>query len=200
MLNIKTKTGSATSPSPDNGPIIIPHLCNDRGGWGSGFVLAVNAVSKAPEMAYRAWAKEGLLQRGNTQCVEGKPGIIFANMVAQDGYAKDHADGVAVDYEALKKCLSITIMRAIRMHADLHFPSGIGSGLAGGDKEKILGIIRGIAEQLDEHMPESRGHTLNVTFWEYVDTTSASYISTKKSPAPDNVGPAIFSDELEKLG
>ncbi len=46
-------TGDATAPKGD-GPKIIPHVCNDIGGWGSGFVLALSARWAAPEAAYRA--------------------------------------------------------------------------------------------------------------------------------------------------
>ena len=34
-------TGDATVPQ-GGGPKILVHLCNDAGGWGAGFVLAVS--------------------------------------------------------------------------------------------------------------------------------------------------------------
>jgi hypothetical protein len=46
--------GDATSPQAA-GPKIITHVCNDRGGWGKGFVLALSRRWPEPERDYRAW-------------------------------------------------------------------------------------------------------------------------------------------------
>lgn len=197
MLKIETKKGSATSPQPKGGvPIIIAHLCNDKGGFGAGFVLAVSKLSKAPEQAYRAWAKEDKLVLGSTQFVEAKPDIIIANMIAQDGYADDHADGVAVNYDALRKCLYTTFCRAQQLGAELHLPAGMGSGLAGGDKDKILGIITEVANEVHT----SADGSVNITLWEFGDTTASSYVPGNKKAPPVKQGGAIQSDELSELG
>ncbi len=34
---------------------MVAHVCNDIGGWGKGFVLAVSRRWPEPEAAYRAW-------------------------------------------------------------------------------------------------------------------------------------------------
>ena len=49
--------GDATKPEGlGEKPIIIPHVCNNIGGWGSGFVVALNnAFGIGPMMAYRDW-------------------------------------------------------------------------------------------------------------------------------------------------
>ncbi|WP_261986759.1 hypothetical protein [Actinomadura sp. HBU206391] len=44
--------GDATSPQA-KGPKIITHVCNDRGGWGKGFVLAISRRWPEPEREYR---------------------------------------------------------------------------------------------------------------------------------------------------
>ena len=44
--------GDATSPIGD-GKKIIPHVCNDIGGWGKGFVLALSKKWPEPEEYYR---------------------------------------------------------------------------------------------------------------------------------------------------
>ena len=52
--------GDATAPVGD--PLtnkIIAHCCNDGGGWGRGFVLALNKKFYRPEIEYRKWAKDG---------------------------------------------------------------------------------------------------------------------------------------------
>lgn len=36
---------------------VITHICNDIGGWGKGFVLALSKKWKMPEEAYRQWYK-----------------------------------------------------------------------------------------------------------------------------------------------
>lgn len=48
--------GDATAPD-GRGPGVIAHVCNDSGGWGKGFVLAVSRRWPEPEAAYRRWAR-----------------------------------------------------------------------------------------------------------------------------------------------
>jgi O-acetyl-ADP-ribose deacetylase (regulator of RNase III) len=45
--------GDATAPGGP-GPGVIAHVCNDSGGWGKGFVLAVSRRWPEPEAAYRS--------------------------------------------------------------------------------------------------------------------------------------------------
>jgi hypothetical protein len=54
MAKIKYVIGDATRPE-GTGNRIIAHVCNDYGGWGAGFVLALSKRDAMPEMAYRAW-------------------------------------------------------------------------------------------------------------------------------------------------
>ena len=44
--------------------MIIAHVCNDVGGWGSGFVVARSAKWSKPEAAYRRWLGEAMASRG----------------------------------------------------------------------------------------------------------------------------------------
>ena len=53
-LTITYQIGDATQPIGDH-PKIIVHVCNDAGGWGKGFVLAVSRRWREPERRYRAW-------------------------------------------------------------------------------------------------------------------------------------------------
>lgn len=41
MTRIRCIQGDATRPDTD-GPVIIVHVCNDVGGWGRGFVVAIS--------------------------------------------------------------------------------------------------------------------------------------------------------------
>ncbi len=47
-MTIKYITGDATNPEAD-GLRIIVHVCNDIGGWGRGFVLALSNKWEVPE-------------------------------------------------------------------------------------------------------------------------------------------------------
>jgi hypothetical protein len=49
--------GDATQPQA-KGNRIIAHVCNDLGGWGKVFVLAVSKRWREPEAAYRAWHRD----------------------------------------------------------------------------------------------------------------------------------------------
>src|SRR5258707_4996004 len=54
MKAIKFIKGDATCPQA-KGTKIVCHICNDIGGWGKGFVLAISKRWEEPEAAYRAW-------------------------------------------------------------------------------------------------------------------------------------------------
>ena len=53
-MSIMYQIGDATDPI-GGGPRIIVHVCNDAGGWGKGFVIAVSRRWPEPERRYRAW-------------------------------------------------------------------------------------------------------------------------------------------------
>jgi O-acetyl-ADP-ribose deacetylase (regulator of RNase III) len=52
MTKLHYIVGDATSPLGD-GKRIVVHVCNDIGGWGAGFVLAISRRWTAPEESYR---------------------------------------------------------------------------------------------------------------------------------------------------
>lgn len=87
MAQIHYLRGDATSPQA-KGPKVIAHICNDRGGWGKGFVLAVSRRWPEPEAAYRRWHRERAANDfglGATQLVRVAPDIWVANMIGQHG-------------------------------------------------------------------------------------------------------------------
>ncbi len=45
--------GDATEPIVTDGMRIITHICNDKGRWGAGFVMALSRKWKEPEDEYR---------------------------------------------------------------------------------------------------------------------------------------------------
>ncbi|MBN1174451.1 MAG: macro domain-containing protein [Micromonosporaceae bacterium] len=133
--------GDATVPQAA-GPKIIAHICNDLGGWGKGFVLAVSRRWPEPERAYRRWHREragndfGL---GAVQLVQVRPDIWVANMVGQHGM-RAGSGGPPIRYEAVARCLGTVADQALRLGASVHLPR-IGCGLAGGRWERVEPII-----------------------------------------------------------
>lgn len=183
QLKLETKNGSATSPRPSKKRgIIIAHIANSRGKWGKGFVLAINKLSLAAKAAYQAYARDcsNNIPLGHTQFVEVQPNLFVANMIAQNGVDKSIADdGCLVDYDALTKCISLVFDRASSLRCNVHIPAGIGSGLAGGDREKIHEIIKSAAKFEGIAHGSSNPVSLGVTLWEFDNTSADSYIKTQ---------------------
>ena len=136
---ITYRVGDATVPEGD-GPRLIPHICNDVGGWGAGFVLALSARWTEPEAQYVDWWGSGEgFELGAVQFVPVEPGLEIANMLGQRDVVA--IDGVApVRYEALEEALASVAERALQSGASVHMPR-IGAGLAGGDWATIEAII-----------------------------------------------------------
>lgn len=206
MSKIETKTGSATSPRPEKGKgVIIAHCCNNLGGWGKGFVLAVDELSAAPRAAYQGLAKDhgkgkgssaGNIPLGEVQFVEVKTGLFVSNMIAQDRFANDHADGCAVNYPALRKCLLITFHRAIRLGYSVHIPEGIGSGLAGGNQAEILKMISECVTEVEStKWAQHNNAQLSVTLWRFEDSSSASYVPSATKVATAKAAPVDDSSD-----
>ncbi len=163
--------GDATNPSA-NGTKIIVHICNDVGGWGKGFVMAISKRWKQPEQAYRNWYKnqpmdsdvvqferiesrdkysnEHKFELGNVQFVKVTDDIWVANMIAQRDI-KPNEDGLPpIRYVFVAEGLERVREFAKRQNASVHMPR-IGCGLAGGQWTEIEEIINGhlIAHQID---------------------------------------------------
>lgn len=141
---IKFIKGDATQPQ-GSGVKIIAHICNDRGGWGKGFVLALSKRwprdrDDSPEKHYRIWHKlKTDFRLGEVQYVMPEKYIIVANMVAQHGM-KTGSNGPPIRYDALKECLAKVATQARNANASIHMPR-IGCGLAGGKWEKVEPLI-----------------------------------------------------------
>lgn len=157
MSAITYVRGDATAPQ-GKGVKLIAHVCNDLGGWGKGFVLAVSRRWPEPEAAYRHWHRErarndfGL---GAVQFVQVGPYTWVANMVGQRGM-RTGSKGVPVRYEALDAGLAKVAGKAAELGASVHMPR-IGCGLAGGTWARVEPLIsgqlvsRGIAVTVYDH-------------------------------------------------
>lgn len=139
MKEIIYLKGDATLPQA-NSTKIIAHICNDIGGWGKGFVVAISKRWKEPETAYRKWhSTEVDFSLGNIQIVEVEPEIFVANMIAQKGVGAVN-NQAPIRYEAVESCLTILAKKAQLLNASVHMPR-IGCGLAGGKWDIIEPII-----------------------------------------------------------
>ncbi|MGB0907954.1 MAG: macro domain-containing protein [Maricaulaceae bacterium] len=141
MTQITYLKGDATSPQA-KGKKIICHICNDLGGWGKGFVLAVSKRWPEPEKNYRHWHKhrsENDFGLGAVRFIDVGNYISIANMVAQRGM-KTGSNGPPIRYDAVATCLKAVATEAIAQEASVHMPR-IGCGLAGGKWEKIEPIL-----------------------------------------------------------
>lgn len=138
---IRYLKGDATNPQAA-GVKIICHICNDLGGWGKGFVLAVSKRWKEPEADYRSWHREGMeagFELGAVRFVKVEERIWIANMIGQRGM-KRGSSGPPIRYDAVAECLEKLCQKAQELGASVHMPR-IGCGLAGGEWSKIEPLI-----------------------------------------------------------
>jgi O-acetyl-ADP-ribose deacetylase (regulator of RNase III) len=141
MASIRYLRGDATCPQA-KGVKLICHVCNDIGGWGKGFVLALSRRWDQPEAEYRAWHAQGRaggFALGAVQFVQVEPYIWVANMLGQRG-TKRGSSGPPIRYDALASCLALVGAKAIELAASVHMPR-IGCGLAGGDWAEVEPLI-----------------------------------------------------------
>lgn len=116
--------GDATAPQ-GKGVKVIAHVCDDLGGWGRGFVLALSRRRPEPEAAYRRWHRE----RAHNDF--GLGAVQFVG-----------SEGAPVRDEAIDVGLGRIAARARQLGASVHMP-GIGCGLAGGVWSRVEPLISG---------------------------------------------------------
>ncbi len=140
VMEIEYIKGDATSPLK-NGNKIIVHICNDIGGWGRGFVMAISSKWSEPEQSFRNWyASKDKFALGEVQFVKVEDDIWIANLIGQRDI-KGGKDGIPpVRYEAVSTGLSKVASMALQINATVHMPR-IGCGLAGGSWDKMEKII-----------------------------------------------------------
>lgn len=140
-MKINYVKGDATDPIGE-GAKYIAHICNDSGGWGRGFVLAVSRRWKTPEALYRQWSTLPTFKLGAIQIVTVEPEIAVVNMIAQHAYGEDGQPPVR--YEAIRECLTKLQLKLATSYlpdeVSVHMPR-IGCGLGGGKWEEVEPII-----------------------------------------------------------
>jgi O-acetyl-ADP-ribose deacetylase (regulator of RNase III) len=132
--------GDATNPLTEGNKIIV-HICNDIGGWGKGFVMAISKKWKEPEKKYREWFKsQEDFSLGHVQFVQVEESLWVANLIGQHKINKDENGQPPIRYEAVLKGLQAVGQFALQNKASVHMPR-IGCGLAGGTWDKIEPLI-----------------------------------------------------------
>lgn len=153
--------------TPDDDEIILlPHICNNLGGWGAGFVLNLSKKWEKPEKTYRKLFS-------NTEAKENKLGIVqyipvlsqirnirnqifVINMIAQNGYkTKDNPH--PLDLQTLSECLDKVYKQGGSLFdykISVHMPK-IGSGLGGGNWDEIEKLIE---SKIEKYKVETHVH------------------------------------------
>lgn len=140
MKDIQYIKGDATSPQTSENKIIV-HVCNDIGGWGKGFVMAISKRWKEPEKQYRGWFKSKEdFELGKVQFVQVEEDLWVANLIGQHKINKDENGSAPIRYNAIEEGLKVVSDFAKTNNGSVHMPR-IGCGLAGGKWEMIEPII-----------------------------------------------------------
>lgn len=140
MAEINYLTGDATKPIQT--PAYIAHICNNKGGWGAGFVLAISKnLGRGPEASYRLWSREENFRLGQIQIVTVDSTISVVNMIAQDGFGSKENNFKPLHLKALKMCLKQLYEATKNEKITVHMPR-IGCGLAGGTWDEIEPLIK----------------------------------------------------------
>jgi O-acetyl-ADP-ribose deacetylase (regulator of RNase III) len=142
MTQLKYIKGDATQPVGP-GPKVICHCCNDIGGWGSGFVLALNARWPEPQRAYRKWfAERDGFRLGAARMVAVEPDLWVANIIGQHRTIQA-GEATPIRYDALEGGFKVVRDFCLENQATVHMPR-LGAGLARGDWRRIEEIVKRI--------------------------------------------------------
>lgn len=152
-MSITYVTGDVIASVLPDSYKVIPHICNDSGGWGHGFVMAISRKWKGPENKYREWDKSGyyvrndkkiLFELGSVQLVKVEENVVVANMIAQHKtVSKDNPR--PIKYDALIECMQqvrdrcLTVLNSGKK-VEIHAPM-FGAGLAQGNWKVIEQLI-----------------------------------------------------------
>jgi O-acetyl-ADP-ribose deacetylase (regulator of RNase III) len=140
-MSISFIIGDATQPDGDGTKLIV-HVCNDIGGWGRGFVVALSKRWHEPEQRYRAWHRgeeKTLFALGEVQFVKVADSIWVANLIGQRD-VRTVGGTPPVRYEAIRKGLRRVAEESQHLGVSVHMPR-IGCGLAGGKWEEVAKIV-----------------------------------------------------------
>lgn len=119
---------------------VLMHIVNNQGGWGRGFVVSISRKWVKPERVYRSQYRHFGLTLGTNQYIKVEQYLHVVNMIAQVSYGKYVHGRPHIDYDHLASCLKRISKKYNPATTTIHAPK-IGSGLGGGDWNKIEDII-----------------------------------------------------------
>jgi hypothetical protein len=143
--------------------MILPHCCNDIGGWGSGFVKSLDDNFPEVGLAYRAWFSRKSVPNSKSTVVEGNnPGLgdvqvvrvkldcggyaLVANMIGQKGVVSS-TNPVPIKYDALETAMRY-VHESLKEDRKIIAPL-FGAGLARGDWTVIEKLIETVWKDRD---------------------------------------------------
>jgi len=144
MNMIKYITGDLFKLLPYDEPQnkFIPHICNDIGLWGKGFVVPLARKWPQTKKDYLQWYKEDVLSElGDIQPIKTEKNIYVMNMIAQHETILTHPKPIR--YAALVKCMEKVVMCGKPDATEIHAPM-FGSALSGGNWTFIEELIEEI--------------------------------------------------------
>lgn len=132
---------------PEDVPIIIPHVCNDVGAWGAGFVVPLAERFPRCKEEYLRWFQKKfdvermiLFGLSKVQFVHVGQNITVANMIAQKGLINKN-NPFPIRYAALTGAMG-NVGYACSLVPDCQIHTiKFGSGLAGGNWDYIEHLI-----------------------------------------------------------
>lgn len=140
--------------------VIVAHCCNNKGLFGSGFVIPLAKYFPEVKDIYLDWHKNGeyehiggskiKFQLGENQEVGVNEKLCVVNMIGQNGcISKENPKPIS--YEAIDVCFLklsrfLNMFKWLDQEYELHFPA-LGSKRAGGCWKKISDII-------NKHLPD----------------------------------------------
>lgn len=130
--------------------VVIPHITNNIGAWGAGFVVPLGRRFPKAQMEYlNSKPTLGVNQWVNVEN-NGEKNIWVANMCSQHGITskstggREHVNSKPIRYAALVDCMRNVHEGSKHIRENVIFAPKFGSGLAGGNWDLIEELIEEI--------------------------------------------------------
>ena len=160
---ITYKKGNLFSYLSKNKKNVILHVCNDDGGFGSGFAGATAKLYPSVQQAYYELATKGkygnvTFKLGQVQFVKTKEdsNVVFGNLISQSvpGGHEFNINGQKIYYppfrpDSFRECMYRVVEACQKKDLNIICPL-MGCGLAGSTKEVVFGIVEEVCgKELD---------------------------------------------------
>jgi hypothetical protein len=134
---IKYVKGDLFNYIDSNKRIMIPHVCNDLGLWGAGFVVPLGKKYPEAKKAYLDEFKLEYNKLGVTIMHQVGQNTYVANMIAQHKVGGERP----LRYDSLCRCMNFVSEQCKIFNFEIYCPK-FGSGLAGGNWRFIECLIQ----------------------------------------------------------